>query len=209
MFSLQRILGRPREFFSLLEGSAQQCCNALGALESASAPGKSAIAMEGFVTARRKDKEITMRLEEMLTHVFVTPLEREDLEQIAQRLYVIPKTVEKFAERLEKYRSIIPEEDFGAHASVLRRAAEKVLEMTRALKGDARLAAVKVLNRDLQQLEYEADNELYTALRRIYTPGFPALTGIILKDLLDILEAVMDQCRSAGDTIAHVILKNS
>ncbi len=68
---------------------------------------------------------------------------------------------------------------------------------------------LKTLNSELQQIEFIADEQLYSGLRRIYTPGFPPFEGIILKDLYDVLEAIMEQCRTTGDTIAHIVLKNS
>ena len=84
MFSLQRLLGRPREFFGLLEQSA-----ALGA--------ESVAALRQTLT----DRTQAPKLEAMLTRVFVTPIEREDLQAAANHLYRLPKTVEKFAERYE------------------------------------------------------------------------------------------------------------
>ena len=52
-----------------------------------------------FADARSKDKAITEEISEQLITTFVTPMEREDIEALAESLYKIPKTVEKFAER--------------------------------------------------------------------------------------------------------------
>ena len=99
MFSLQRLLGRPREFFGLLEQSADLGCEAAAALNEMVTHPHTAPSLEVFAEARRKDKEIINRLEETLDLIFVTPFERDDLEDVAQGLYPIPKAIEKFAER--------------------------------------------------------------------------------------------------------------
>lgn len=208
-FSLQRVLGRPGEFFGVLAESARECCSALHAVQALLKNPGAKDALESFANARRRDKELTQRMETMLTRVFVTPIEREDLESISQALYVIPKTVEKFAERYVLVSGRLQGHDFAPHAAMLERAALKVLEMVEAMRENRKLTEFQRLNRELIQIEYTADEMLYASLRRIYTPGFPALEGIILKDLLDILEAVMEHCRAAGEIIQHVTLKNS
>src|SRR5262245_57687429 len=100
MINFQRILGRQDDFFSLLEASAREGANSVAALKQVlSVKRNEPPSLTAFAEARRKDKEITTQLEELLITTFVTPLEREDLEALGEVLYKIPKTVEKFAER--------------------------------------------------------------------------------------------------------------
>ena len=75
MFSLQRLLGRPAEFFGLLEQSAALGAESVSALRNTLSNRTQAPSLDAFVNARRKDKAIINRLEEMLTKVFVTPIE--------------------------------------------------------------------------------------------------------------------------------------
>ena len=100
MISFQRLLGREDEFCDLLEASAQEGCHAVAALKSVLArPRSSRRRSHEFADARSKDKRITEEISETLITTFVTPMEREDIEALAEALYKIPKTVEKFAER--------------------------------------------------------------------------------------------------------------
>ena len=50
--------------------------------------------------ARRKHKRISQQTTEELCKNFITPLEREDIEDLSTALYKISKNVEKIAERL-------------------------------------------------------------------------------------------------------------
>src|SRR6185436_19063564 len=84
---------------SLLEASAQEGVHAVAALKKILSDPAPPACLDEFAAARRRDKEITNTLEEMLITTFVTPLEREDLETLGEVLYKVPKTVEKFAER--------------------------------------------------------------------------------------------------------------
>src|SRR5678815_5596668 len=119
MISFQRLLGREEKFFGLLEASATECAASINALQRILSRRGEKLSLDDFVTARRLDKEITQKLEEMLIHTFVTPIEREDLEELAEKLYKIPKTVEKFAERYALVVDRVADVPFEVHAEAL------------------------------------------------------------------------------------------
>ncbi len=208
MINFQRILGREDEFFTLLEASAQEGANAVSALKRILNSANGSPSLKDFAEARRKDKELTTTLEEMLITTFVTPLEREDLEELGVALYKIPKTVEKFAERYIIAAPQIAGADFNRQLPLIEQAIQIVLKMVHALReGD--LGDIKGLQNQLQALESEADDVLTESLAKFYEPGFPSLRAVILKELSDLLEKVIDRCRDAGNVISHVLLKNS
>lgn len=208
MFSFQRLLGRGDEFFSLLESSAQEGARAVAALSRILISHEVTPSLDEFAAARRKDKQITDTLEEMLITTFVTPLEREDLEALAQALYKIPKTVEKFAERYAIAAPLIRSTDFSRQLTLMEQAVAIVVKMIHALKA-AELGDIKSMQNKLQALEAEADDVLLSQFARLYEPDFPSLHAVILKELFDLLEKVIDRCRDAGNVISHVLLKNS
>jgi uncharacterized protein Yka (UPF0111/DUF47 family) len=209
MFSLQRLLGRPAEFFGLLEQSAMLGAESVSALRNTLANRSQAPSLDAFVNARRKDKAIINRLEEMLTKVFVTPIEREDLQAVATQLYRLPKTVEKFAERYAIVWERAADFDFGLATHMLESGAKIVVEMVQILSRSGKLAEIKALDARLSQIESDAGTVILEALRRIYEPGGDALNKIIAQDLFHILSDCIDVCRSIGRTLALVILKNS
>ena len=208
MISFQRLLGREDEFFSLLEASAQECMNSVAALRRILAQPGVPPALDDFIAARRKDKEITATLEEMLIRTFVTPIEREDLEALADRLYKIPKTVEKFAERFALVAPQIADVDFAPQAGLLDEAVALVLQLVKALRA-ADFPRINELQAQIQAVEARADDVLNEMLRPLYVPGFPGLKAIILKDLFDLIEKAIDRCRDAGNVVSRILLKNS
>ena len=101
MLSLHRLLlSNNDKFFDLLESSAEEatvCVQALAELMERPLDGSS---LDEFVAIRRRNKEVHEEIVELLCASFVTPLEREDIEAVSRRLYRIPKTIDKFSERL-------------------------------------------------------------------------------------------------------------
>ena len=209
MISFQQLLGREDEFFALLEASAQEACNSVAALKHLFTTSGRELTLDEFVEARRKDKQITEQITEMLITTFVTPMEREDLEALAEALYKIPKTVEKFAERYMIVADQVRDVDFSKQVQLLEQASLLVLQMIQALRAGRNLSGIKSLQADLQRVESAADDLILEMIQAFYVPGFPALKAVILSDLFELIEKSVDRCRDAGNVVSHVLLKNS
>ena len=208
MFSLKKLIGGEEVFFELLEKSAEEARESVDILVRLLAKPEAG-SLDDFALLRKKDKRITEEISERLTTTFVTPLEREDIEALSNALYKIPKTLEKFGERLLLCPDRVRKVDFSRQAGLLLKAADVVLVMVRALRSSPDLEKVKEQNDRLQYLEGEADKLMVELLRNLYAGEKDAVSVIALKDLYDLLEKVIDRCRDAGNVIFHIVLKNS
>src|SRR5208283_4267749 len=127
MFSLQRLLGKEDLFFGLLEASAIEAQNSVHALVKLSQSLDQPVELEAFASARRKDKEITNQIRNAVYTTFVTALEREDIDTLAVALYRIPKTVEKFGERILLVPQHVHAADFSKQIQFVEQATECVV----------------------------------------------------------------------------------
>jgi len=209
MFSLQRLLGKEDKFFSLLELSAQEARNSVQALVKLGKRPDENVVLDDFVHSRRKDKQITREISEAVYTTFVTALEREDIEDLSNALYKIPKTVEKFSERMLLAPQYIRGIDFSTQISLLERGTEIVLEMVKTLRNGMDLERIKELNDKLQYIEGEADKHMSTIYKDLFSGKHQPIQVIVLKDLYELLEKIIDRCRDVGNVITHIILKNS
>src|SRR3954464_15633640 len=157
MFSLQQVIGKDDKFFQLMEGSAEEARASIEALGKLLKHPDGARSLDAFAEIRRKDKLITQELSEHLCKTFVTPLEREDIEALSNALYKIPKTVEKFGERLLLAPHFTKGLDFRRHAEMLTEATDTILVMVKELRSGADLKEIKEHNSTLQRIEGEAD----------------------------------------------------
>lgn len=209
MISFQKIFGKSDVFYDLLESSASHARQSVQALHKLLSDPAAPQNLDAFTATRREDKKITQQIDEALCKTFVTELEREDIEALANALYKIPKTVEKIAERVLICRERLNATDFSRHIKLMDAAAEVVLTMVVELRKKIHLERVKDLNDKIQQVEGEADKLMIDCLRVLYTTEKDAVLVIILKDLYDLMEKVVDRCRDAGNVVAHIVLKNS
>ncbi|HEV7923823.1 MAG TPA: DUF47 family protein [Verrucomicrobiae bacterium] len=209
MFSLQKLLGQEDKFFNLLEASAQEARTSVDALVKLIAkPDQSTLSYE-FVESRRKEKELRGQISEAVYTTFVTALEREDIESLANALYKIPKTVEKFGARLLLTPQHVQGVDFTKQINLLADATATVQEMVQGLRQGLKLEEVRRLNDKMQYLEGEADKEMMELLRNLFSGKHEPITVIVRKDLYELLEKIIDRCRDVGNVISNIALKNS
>ena len=212
MFSIQKLIGRDEKFYDLLEGSAQQADASvhhlialLQKLEQHDTPEN----LEQFAHSRREDKRITQELTEQLSKTFVTPFEREDIQELAAALYKIPKTVEKIGERILICPEDLAGQSFGKQVELLDQAAEMVLAMVKQLRRGIDTRTAREMNAKLQGIEGEADKLELERLRDLFKGDHAPKQIVFLHDLYGLLEKVIDRCRDAGNIIVQVALKYS
>jgi uncharacterized protein Yka (UPF0111/DUF47 family) len=209
MFSLQQLLGQNDKFFDLLEASAQEARSSVDALIKLVAnPNRTTLSYE-LVEPRRKEKELRTAISEAIYTTFVTSLEREDIESLANALYRIPKTVEKFGSRLLLTPRHVQGVDFTKQINLLAEATATIQQMVKSLRGGVNLEEIRALNDKMQYLEGEADREVMELLKEVLTGNYDPVTVIVRKDLYELLEKIIDRCRDVGNVIANIALKNA
>ena len=207
MFSLQKFFGKDDQFLDLLEASAEECTASVSALKHILKPGAK-LSLDEFIASRRKDKQITNDIRELLCKTSVTGLEREDIESIANSLYKIPKTIEKFAERYILFAEHLQDVNWDKQTALLEQATQTVLAMVQELRAKSHLEKLKGQNDVLQKVEGDADDLMLHRLKELYNHETAPVKIIVLKDLYELLEKVVDRCRDTGNVISNIILKN-
>jgi uncharacterized protein Yka (UPF0111/DUF47 family) len=209
MFSLQRLLGREKTFFDLLELSAAtavRCGEALlKLLEDPNNPER----LKELKNLRKECKKTSESISELVVNTFVTTLEREDIEALAAALYKISKPIEKFSERFVMAHRFVPDMDFTQQSKIVQEALLIALQMVRELRKGNNLEFVRSLNAKLQQAEAHADDLENSLLQELYGHRNAALRIIIIKDLYELLEKTVDRCRDVGNVVTNIVLKNS
>ena len=212
MFSLGKFFGHDEKFFDLLEASAQQADNSVhhlvDLLKKTDQQGDRQ-SLEVFAESRREDKRITQELTEQLSRTFITPLEREDIQELAASLYKIPKTVEKIGERILIFPHHVAARRLDDQVALLDQATEAVVAMVKQLRKGTDLATAREMNARLQTIEGNADKLELDLLRDLYEGTGDAKEMMFLRDLYELLEKAIDRCRDAGNVVLQIVLKNT
>jgi uncharacterized protein Yka (UPF0111/DUF47 family) len=209
---LINFFGRDMRFFDLLETSAAEAKTGAGLLTKLAAilgNGMVDTLMGDIAHSRRKHKSVTLEISQELTKVFMTPIDREDIENLSSSLYRISKTVEKAAERLTICPPGAKLGNLGKELAAIEHATTVVVTLVGQLRHGVTLANIKDAHERVQALEGDADKQLLEHLRELYRSETDARLIVFWKDLYDLLEKCTDRCRDVGNDVFNIALKNS
>lgn len=209
MFSLAKLFGKSDRFFELLSASAKSAHESIEALSRLLTQSDGNVSLAELAVARRAEKKTAETIGEELVKVFVTALEREDIEALSRALYRIPKTVEKFGERFIIMQHLVKPDDFSSQMAIALEASSVVVRMVDMLPNSPKLEAIKAENDKMQELEGRADNLVVGYLKEIYSGEIDPIRAMALRDLHDLLEKIIDRCRDACSVVSYIVLKNS
>ncbi len=209
MFSLAKLFGKSDRFFELLSASAKSAHQSIEALSRLLTQSDGNVSLAELAVARRAEKKTAETIGEELVKVFVTALEREDIEALSRALYRIPKTVEKFGERFIIMQHLVKPGDFSSQMAIALEASSVVVRMVDMLPNSPKLEAIKAENDKMQELEGRADNLVVGYLKEIYSGEIDPIRAMALRDLHDLLEKIIDRCRDACSVVSYIVLKNS
>ena len=209
MFSLQRFLHKGDRFFDLLGAGADEAQQSIRALAELVNEPQDRRTLDKSIASRKQEKQIHQQITVLLCSTFMTPLEREDIEALSAALSRITKVAKKFAQRLLLFGSQVQTDIFRKQVELLERAADTLSEMVHELPHKIGLDRVQEQNYRLQQYEGEADKLMHDLLCELYDGKYSALEMIATRDLLELLEKVIDRYRDAGNVVFQTVLKNS
>jgi len=209
MVPLEKLLGKEDRFFELFNATAGQACQSVQALRKFLENPGPATSLEDFAAIRRKNKAITMQINELLCTGFVSALEVEDIEALSNSIYKVPKTCEKIAERVQLAPHHLAGVDLARQLAMLDQATSILADMVRELSRGLTRARVTALNEKLQAVEGDADKTINELLSGIYNAGENPGRLLYLKDLYELMEKVTDRCRDAGNVVLRIVLKGA
>jgi len=209
VISIASLFGKSDRFFELLSASAKSSHQSIEALARMLKEANANVSLAELAIARRNEKRNSETISEELVKVFITALDREDIETLSKALYRIPKTVEKFGERFEIMKHLVNARDFAPQMAIAQEAAAVVVRMVDMLPKSPKLEDIKAENDKMQELEGRADQLVLGYLKEIYSGSVEPIKTMAMRDLYDLLEKVIDRCRDACNIVSQIVLKNS
>lgn len=154
-------------------------------------------------------KAVMARVTHEVAISFVTPFDREDIQEFAAHLYKITKTIDKIRERLELHDVLMQGGDFSRQSDLIVQEGKAMQEMVEALtrKGAAKTVVEKADH--LNELEGKGDAVLSELLKDLFSESRDVRDLLIRKDVYDMLEKVLDRFRDAAGVALQIVLKHS
>jgi predicted phosphate transport protein (TIGR00153 family) len=150
--------------------------------------------------------QLTHAIIQRLNQTFVTPIDREDILQLASSLDDIVDYTEEAADYLGLYRIEAPMVQAQTLAGVLRAAAHQLAEAIPHVRGFKDISSYIV---EVHRLENEADRIVREAIASLFEVGIDPMVVIRWKDIFERLENAIDSTERAAYILEGIVIKNS
>src|SRR5262245_10304317 len=137
---------------------------------------------------------------------FVTPLDREDIHLLANRLDNVVDLIDGTARRAKMYHITDRREAAIAMTMVIVECSETISLAVRDIR---KPAEVHKIARKVKELEEKADAIYSDAIEQLFSGRPDALEVIKWKEILDNLEHAVDECEDVANVLESISLKNS
>ncbi len=198
---------RDRQFFDLFEEAGQNILRAADLLDQMlrGYPENSGLARDILICEQQGDR-ITHDIIRRLNETFVTPIDREDIHELASGLDDIVDYIEEVADYLGLYKIEAPMEQSQRQAHILLQAARAVAECLPRLRGFQDISHYTV---EINRLENDGDRIVREAIASLFDNGIDPMVVIRWKDIFERLENAIDATEHAANIIEGIVIKNS
>ncbi len=201
------IRGTGREYFDLFERAGANVARAGELLDDmlAGFPESQGLAQDILVCERDGD-QITHELINRLNKTFVTPIDRQDILDLASALDDIVDYTEEVADYLGLYKVEAPMAQAQSLAHVLAQAAEQISLAIPLLRG---FRDISEHTMEVHRLENTGDRIVRGAIASLFVVGIDPMVVICWKDIFERLEHAIDSTERAADILDGIVIKNA
>jgi hypothetical protein len=205
---------KPREmvFFDLLESAAANVYQASQLFDLEIRTGDPV----RFAELRRQMKDLehigddlTREIMDRLNHTFVTPIDREDIMQLAHAIDDVVDKIHAICERLILYRISHVMPAVTEMSSLIVEGSGELLHLIRFLRNMSNQKEIQDRIRRVHTLENKADSIYHAALAQIFEDPKDPIELIKWKELLEQIEDATDKIELVAKVIGSTVMKNA
>jgi uncharacterized protein len=148
---------------------------------------------------------LTHEIIQRLNRTFVTPIDREDIHELARSLDDVMDAIDASASVVRLYR--LSSVRFGAR-ELARVVSASTIEIHRAISALSSGKSLAVHSVEINRLENEADRIHQQAVGRLFEEETNPIAVMKWKETLDFLEEATDRCEDVANVIEGVAVKH-
>lgn len=149
---------------------------------------------------------------EILTSVsvdFITPIERADIIDLAQKLDDVTDMIEGTLQRFYMYDIHFMHERALEFAIIIKKSLKALRKSMDSFRDFKKVKKIRAMVEDVKDQEELADALYLETIRELYTSDKENAVRVeIWSRLFDRFEATCDACEAVADTMANIVLKN-
>jgi uncharacterized protein Yka (UPF0111/DUF47 family) len=152
---------------------------------------------------------ITHRTYEKMHKTFLTPLDREDIYALVNKMDSILDMTEATAVRMGIYKVKRTYPELIEQAKLLVNATEKVIEIIQALRDMKNANRILQACIEINTLENAGDNVLRASMANLFEREKDPFELIKWKEIFERFEETLDTCEDVSNIVEGIVLKNA
>src|SRR4051794_22853266 len=198
---------REREFFDLFEEAGNNCQLAAELLERMLAqwPDHGELGREVVICEQEGDR-ITHDIIQRLNQTFVTPIDREDILELASALDDVVDFTEEVSDYLGLYKIEAPMDQAQRLAEILVYATRQISEAMPRMRDFRDISHFTI---EIHRLENDGDRVTREAMAALFDHGIDPMTVIRWKDIYERLENAIDATEKTANILEGTVIKNT
>jgi predicted phosphate transport protein (TIGR00153 family) len=202
-----RLIPREEKFFDDFGALADQIRRGAALLEEMLRPDRPIWdKADEIKEVEHKCDFLTHEIIQRLHRTFVTPLDREDIHELARSLDDVMDAIDASAAIVRLYQIERVRPDARELARLVKASTEQVVVAMRVL---GKLQGVREPAVEINRLENEADRAHQSAVKRLFEEERDPVAIIKWKEILDFLEAATDRCEDVANVLEGVVVKHA
>lgn len=150
--------------------------------------------------------QMTHDLFTRLNKTFITPIDREDIHELASSLDDVLDMIDAVASRMLIYKIEKPTEDSVRLAELIHSASQTLVKALAVLEKQDHIIEHCI---EINRLENEGDRISRVAIARLFDNHQDPIYIIKWKEIYEVLEKAIDKCEDVANVIEGVVVKNA
>ena len=151
---------------------------------------------------------ITHRTYEKMHTTFLTPIDREDIYALVNKMDSILDMTEASAIRMSLYKIKAPKEELIQQAKLLNEATAKVKQVVHGLRDMKNAKMILDACIEINTLENAGDQILRSTMANLFEREKDPFELIKWKEIFERFEEAMDVCEDVSNIVEGIVLKN-
>jgi uncharacterized protein len=162
--------------------------------------------VEHIQRIEREGDELTHAILTKLNQTFITPIDREDIHQLASKLDDVLDFINAAGARIVMYRITAPPPAAAELARIILMQSQELQKAVSLMQKNGNILVHCV---EINRLENEADQVSQHAIARLFEHEKDPINLIKIKELLEFLERATDKAEDVANVLETVVLKNN
>jgi len=197
------------EFFALFEEAANNCTETAKLFCRACDEGISEATLEEARDLKHQSNTIAKSAFLKLNSTFITPIDREDIQSLANLLNRITRRIVRVCFKMHIYQIDSKTPNLKLQVANLMEAVDELVPIIKLLRNTSQVEEATTHNSRMKDLESKGDEILNQTLTKLFSHTLMPLDVMKFSEIHKDIESALDSCYEVSDEVLSVVLKHS